>query len=665
MGVATGTVSGFFVLDVDGEAGKESLRELETQHGKIPDTVEQQTGSGGKHIFFKLPKHAVKNTIGLRPGLDIRGDGGYIVVPPSRHSSGGQYTWELSSHPDEVPLMDAPDWLVNIIKMPPGEKKYTPEFFQGVGEGQRDDTCVRLVGRYIRLGLTDWEIENLLAEWNKKNVPPMPDTKKWIKQKIQSIRRAEERKHTLKPDDFTDVGEARVLAREYGEKLRFSEATGWIVYNEKVWRENDIEAQRLSQLLTDRQLQEARSLLWIARNKIDKAVESEDNKTSANLEVADAEVYRKYVLSRRKSNAISAALKEAKPSLQIEVGSLDTDPFLLNTPAGAIDLRTGGTRPHSTTDYCTKITSVSPSREGRALWEDFIKVITCDRPDLAEYLQLLAGETIIGRVYRENLQIAFGSGKNGKSTFYNSLSRVLGNYSGQISAETLTTGHRTGKNWELAELRGKRLVVAPELEEGTRLDSAFVKKICSTDKILGEQKFKTPFTFEPSHTTVLYTNHLPRVGSSEVGIWRRLVTIPFNAIIGEDKDVKNYADFLIGQAGGAILAWAIEGAGRLIKANFQTTVPTCALQAAEKYREANDWLGNFLAECCEINKTHIEKGGDLYREYRFHAERTGEYIRSKADFKAAIELAGYEVRRTERGAIYRGLRLAPNFSTKY
>ncbi|MBT9143951.1 MAG: hypothetical protein DDT29_02365 [Dehalococcoidia bacterium] len=425
--------------------------------------------------------------------------------------------------------------------------------------------------------------------------------------------------------------------------------------------ESDIDAQGIAQLLTERQLKEARSLLWTARAETDKNVEEGEGKVGAMQEAKAAEQYRKFVLGRRASSAISATLKEARPALHIEVSCLDADPFLLNTPAGAVDLRTGKLRTHSARDYCTKITIVSPSEKGRSLWQDLVKLVACDRLELVDYLQLLAGEAIIGRVYRENLQIAFGSGKNGKSTYYNTLARVLGDYAGQISAETLTTGRKTGKNWELAELRGKRLILAPELEEGTRLDTAFVKKICSTDKILGEQKFKTPFSFEPSHTTVLYTNHLPRVGSSAEGTWRRLALVPFDAVIGTDRDIKHYADLLVREAGGAVLAWAIEGARRLVKADFRIAVPACALQATKEYRESNDWFGFFMTECCEVDKRYTIGGGELYQGYRSHAERTGEYIRSSSDFRAAIELAGYEVRKTERGMVYRGLRLVSDF----
>ena len=111
----------------------------------------------------------------------------------------------------------------------------------------------------------------------------------------------------------------------------------------------------------------------------------------------------------------------------------------------------------------------------------------------------------------------------------------------------------------MAELRGKRLVIASELEEGMRLNTSLMKQLCSTDEVAAEKKYKDPFRFTPTHTLVLCTNHLPKVGSSDKGTWRRLILIPFMAKLPDQGHVKNYAAYLVQQAGGAILKWIIEG----------------------------------------------------------------------------------------------------------
>ena len=284
-------------------------------------------------------------------------------------------------------------------------------------------------------------------------------------------------------------------------------------------------------------------------------------------------------------------MREARPHIAVDVSELDGDGYLLNTPAGAVDLHTGNLRPHQPEDLCTKITSCAPDQRGAEVWAAFLQRVTVGDKELEDYLQEVAGMCAIGKVLRENLIIAYGGGGNGKSTLFNVLSRVLGDYAGGLSAETLTVNCRRNKSPEYAELRGKRIVVAAELEEGMRMDTSIVKKLCSTDPILAEKKFQSPFTFIPSHTLILYTNHLPRVGTNDKGTWDRIVPIPFNANFrGQKGEIKNYADYLFQNCGGAVLSWIIEGAVRFIRNNYEIKAPQCVTDALAHYREENDWI---------------------------------------------------------------------------
>ncbi|MDP4120710.1 MAG: phage/plasmid primase, P4 family [Bacillota bacterium] len=469
----------------------------------------------------------------------------------------------------------------------------------------------------------------------------------------------------LKPRDFTDVGQAQILTQVYGDRLRYSEATKYLFYDGMVWMESNLKARSLVQELTKRQLKEARTKLKNAQFIKNKAIvigekqEIED----AEDEVEYAKKYYNYAISRRFTPRIDATLKEAQPMLEIDIKILDAAEFKLNTTAGIVDLKTSNILPHKSSDYCTKITAVSPTNEGTELFSDFLKVITCNDKSLEEYLQLIAGMFAVGKVFCENLVIAYGSGRNGKSTFFNLLALVMGNYSGNLSAETLTANCRKNKSPEYAELRGKRLVIAAELEEGMRLDTAIVKKLCSTDPILAEKKYKDPFSFTPSHTVVLYTNHLPQVRTSDAGTWRRLIVIPFNAIIEGEIDIKNYCDYLLKNAGGAVLSWIIEGAQRFIAAKYTIEIPGCVKQAIQDYRADNDWVSSFILDCCEIDKTFKQEAGDLQKEYRNYCSREGELPKTPHDFKAAIEGAGFKWQRSNNGAFYFGLRLLPKQQT--
>ena len=268
-------------------------------------------------------------------------------------------------------------------------------------------------------------------------------------------------------------------------------------------------------------------MLIEARKKENNAIINDDvsDQEIVKGSIKNAENYRKFVMKHRQTARITAVLTEAQPMVEIDVEKLDKNGFLLNTPTGIIDLRTGAQNQHNSLDYCTKITTVSPNLQNAELFQNFLETITDHNQSLKQYLQYIAGMCLIGKVYCENLIIAYGTGKNGKSTFFNLLSMVMGNYSGNLSAEILTKNSRINKKNEFAELRGKRLVIASELEDGRQLDTASLKQLCSTDMIYAEKKYKNPFSFIPTHTTVLCTNHLPSVEALDNGTWRKLVVV--------------------------------------------------------------------------------------------------------------------------------------------
>ena len=209
----------------------------------------------------------------------------------------------------------------------------------------------------------------------------------------------------------------------------------------------------------------------------------------------------------------------------------------------------------------------------------------------------------------------------------------------------------------MAEVKGKRLLIAAEMQEGARLNDSTVKQLCSTDDIFAEKKYKDPFSFSPSHSLVLYTNHLPRVSASDDGIWRRLIVIPFNAKIEGKSDIKNYGDYLYQNAGESILAWIIEGAKRVIDLGYKFPVPAVVQKAIDDYRAQNDWFGNFLDEKCDVGDSFKESSSTLYQAYRNHCIDCNEYVRNTADFYLALENAGFKRIVQNRKRYFKGLQL--------
>lgn len=475
------------------------------------------------------------------------------------------------------------------------------------------------------------------------------------------------------PEDFTDVGQAEVLNKYFKDILRYSPATKFLWFNGIYWKESEEGAQRVAQELTRRQLKQSVSMIGIAKDKlaqlggVDVLVKSSkkdfnslnDKAQKAVEEYNLAVQYYQFVLKRRDSKYIEATLKQVRNMVEIEPKDLNSNEFLLNTPNGTIDLRKGvsSLRAHNAEDFITKSTAVAAGLKGKDIWLDCINKIFGGDQELIDYVQLMCGVAIIGKVYIEALIVAYGDGGNGKSTFWNAMFRVLGNYSGKISADALTTNCKRNIKPEMAEINGRRLLIASESQEGARLDDSVVKQLSSTDEVQAEKKYKDPFFFTPCHTLVLYTNHLPKVRGADNGIWRRLIVIPFLNKMTGGGDVKNYADYLYENAGEYILTWLIEGAKKAIDAGFKFKTPKVVEDAINDYREQNDWFHHFLEDCCQVGENESESSADLYSAYRRYCEQNNEYTRSTTDFYAALETNGFERYLKNRRKYFKGLTL--------
>ncbi|MDO4179051.1 MAG: phage/plasmid primase, P4 family [Phascolarctobacterium sp.] len=605
----------------------------------------------------------------------------------------GEARFFFGTREPQVEIYEGSDNVVNFLSSFEANNDFakfdaSSEF---ITEGNRNNAMSRVAARIIkRYGSTEAAL-SMYMEAAKKCNPPLSSYE--LKQIWQSASKFGKKiaasgdyippeiynsTLNLKPEDYSDVGQANVLVREYGKLLRYSPATDFLVYNGSFWEESAPKSQGLSQELTDRQLAEADQELAriteeMRRNgTMDEIISLGPKKAVQHFNPQQAHTYelyenvneyRKFAIKRRESKAIFAALKESMPGLEIDQKTLDKDEFALNCPAGTWDLREGlhSQREHCPEDFITKQTLVDPSAEGEAIWQEALRTFFTGDAELIDYVQRIVGLASIGKVYVEALIIAYGEGRNGKSTFWNAVSRVLGTYSGNISADMLTVGCRRNVKPELAEAKGKRLLIAAELEEGMRLNTSNVKQLCSTDEIFAEKKFKDPFSYIPTHTLVLYTNHLPRVGAIDRGTWRRLIVIPFNATIEGKSDIKNYADYLVKQAGGAILSWIIQGAQKVIASSYHIEQPAVVKKALASYKDNNDWLAAFLDDACEFDEDATVKSGDFYNHYRAYCAQNGEYIRSTTDFYAALDSFGLKRFRNSKGRYVSGIRMKSEF----
>ena len=479
----------------------------------------------------------------------------------------------------------------------------------------------------------------------------------------------------IRPADYSDAANADVFAAVHTNDLIYTDALGWLWWNGKRWERDEHKPMSWAMELSGEMLKEASAehraaLLTQAEAKARYAESGSDEdgkaKEQADVEVRKAEAYLKHAKASRNAMRLKNMLDLAKPALVVKADTLDANPLDLNTPVGIIDLTTGRLRPHDPKAYCSQITAVSPGTAGAEQWISFLDTITQHDGSIQGFLQLVAGMALFGAVYYEGVVIAYGGGRNGKSTFFNALGATVGDYAGSIAVKLLTTD-KNNQGASLATLRGKRLVITGELEEHQRLSVAMLKQLASTDRLVIEEKYHQPETVTPSHSLVLFTNHLPRVGSVDNGTWRRLTVVPFNATIPPSESVANYGDVLAKEAGPAILAWAIQGAVNFARNGYKLDIPEAVEEITDAYRAREDWLSNFINERCIKEPNARVRTGELYSAYREWAESVGDYVRRGNDFTAEMETMGYHYTASKGYKYWRGLRVdvAETYRSRY
>lgn len=446
--------------------------------------------------------------------------------------------------------------------------------------------------------------------------------------------------------DFTDQGNAVLFADRFQAVLRWHRAMGWLYWDGKVWRKNaQSQAQLLVMKLADELLAEAQLDMQLACDPV------------AEKEAKDK---LRWAKASRGRGHIDNVLSLARSLMEEEDQAVfDADPWLLNTPEGVVDLRTGEMKPHDSAYLCTMMTSVAPDPEmKKPLFDKFLYQLTGGDAEYAGYLQLVAGMTAVGKVYEEGLVISHGPGSNGKSTFFGAWQQALGSYATTISAELLMARKPGQEVIGMAEVRGKRLVISSETEEGAKLGVSVMKRLTSRDPISARALYQNPITFIPTHTLVLHTNFLPSLKSLDGGTRRRIAVAPFTMSLKPDEVIKDFGDKLMREEGPAILRWIIEGAIRFYKANMTIAAPATVAKATAEYLEGEDWFSTFLTDCCETGEEFRVMNSALYAAYARHAQANGDYTRSNKVFSAELDKRGFKRKRMTAGMRVEGIRLA-------
>jgi P4 family phage/plasmid primase-like protien len=316
----------------------------------------------------------------------------------------------------------------------------------------------------------------------------------------------------------------------------------------------------------------------------------------------------------------------------------DRDPWLLNTPAGTLNLRTGIIQAHCREDYCTKITAASPGGPCPK-WHGFLNRITAGNQELQSFLQRIIGYSLTGVTQEHALFFLYGTGGNGKGVFLNTISRILGDYSATAPVEAFLASTFDRHPTDLAGMQGARLVTAIETEEGRRWAESKIKALTGGDPISARFMRQDFFEYVPQFKLVVAGNHKPGLRNVDAAMRRRLNLVPFTGTIpAEERDTK-LEEKLVEEWNG-ILQWAIEGCLEWQRAGLRP--PAIVQQATEDYLAAEDALGRWLEERCEASRAYKATTAALFADWREWCETSGEHSGSEKKFSQTLEARDFQ-----------------------
>ncbi len=430
-------------------------------------------------------------------------------------------------------------------------------------------------------------------------------------------------------EHLTDLGNARRMAKRHGNDLRYCYPwKKWLVWSGKHWQIDDTGA-----------------VLRLARDTI-ASIYGEAATVSSGKEIA------KHAMDSESDARVRAmvSLLQSEPGIAILPNQLDSDPWLLNVLNGSINLKTGKLRDHCREDFCMKLAPVSFEPKAKATkWNAFLKRIMNEKKSLVKFLQRAVGYALTGKTLEQVLFILYGAGSNGKSTFLDAISAMLGPYAKQAPFDTFLARKGERIPNDLAGLVGMRFVTAVEAEKGKRLSEATIKQITGGDKVSARFLFGEWFEFYPAFKLFLSCNDKPIIRGRDHAIWRRPKLIPFNVVIPDGQQDKELGEKLRLEASG-ILNWSIKGCLEWQRSGLE--VPEEVTHATESYREEMDVLVDFLDEKCSIASDLKIKATDLFKFYCDWCKENSESPLPRREFVSSLEQRGLTRNKGTAGIFY-------------
>jgi putative DNA primase/helicase len=352
-----------------------------------------------------------------------------------------------------------------------------------------------------------------------------------------------------------------------------------------------------------------------------------------------------------KANVVAAIERLARADRKhaAEIDQWDVDPWILNQEETTLDLRTGQSRPHRREDYVTKICAAQAAEtEDCPLWQQFLTRVTAEDVELQSYLRRVAGYCLTGVTTEHVMFFLYGSGANGKSVFVKTLAAIWADYAANAPMDTFIESKFERHPTELAMLRGARLVVAQETEKGRHWAEAKIKALTGGDPITARFMHQDFFTFVPQFKIIVAGNHKPSLKSVDEANRRRIQMIPFTVKIPPaERDLQLFDK--VKPEWPSILRWAVNGSLEWQRVGLAPPPVVC--QATDKYLAAQDTLGEWIGECCEIEPIYSVTKKDLFDSWKAWAESRGQHPGSQRALMDAIEARHPELDQSKKQSV--------------
>jgi putative DNA primase/helicase len=418
------------------------------------------------------------------------------------------------------------------------------------------------------------------------------------------------------PPRFSEESLALRFSRLYADELRYVDGWGrWMCWDGMRWREDATLA------VFDR----CRAICRRA------SAECGDTKERAAMKIAAAQTVAAIERLARSDRRHAAIVEQ-----------WDADPWLLNTPVGTVDLRSGELLSHQREQYLTKTTAAGPFGDCLS-FRRFLDRITDSNSELQAFLQRVIGYCLTGSVREHALFFLYGTGSNGKSVFLSTIAGLLGDYAKTAPASAFTATSTEQHPTDVAGLRGARFVTAIETEDGRWWAEAKIKSLTGGDPVTARFMRQDFFEYVPQFKLIVAGNHKPGLRSVDEAIRRRLHLIPFTVTIGEQERDPNLAEKLKEEYPG-ILQWAIDGC--LAWQRDGLDPPDIVRDATSQYLAAEDAMGRWVEDRCTLGPSYWTSGAALFADWQEWCQQTGERAGSQKRFTQGLQGKGIEPGRT-------------------